>query len=402
MSVDFARAEARPSLARRVRSRPGWVVAGVLFVAIVAVLVWSSQPQDYTRLSTGNATDNGAQAAAEILRDQGVDVRQASTLGATRIAEPARTTLVIADPAVLQAFQIEALLTYPGDLVMLGADDTTLSLTGSGLSTTIDAGPVLALAGCQAADAAAAEQVEVGPDGVTGGFADGADAGITTCFTTPQDVSAYAQIDREAGPLSIIASPDLVTNARLAQAGNAALTLRTLGHQPSVVWYVADGYDSSVPTWEGGDGIAPPEEVPTSPDFLPPGTLSAFFALGLAVLVAALWRARRFGPLVREPLPIVVRASEATRGRARLYRRARAAGRAGAALRAHAATRLGRRLGVPRSAGAESLVDALHRATGRDRASLTAVLYGPPPASDADLMRLTIELDTLESEVHRP
>ncbi|WP_217991162.1 hypothetical protein [Mobilicoccus massiliensis] len=42
----------------------------------------------------------------------------------------------------------------------------------------------------------------------------------------------------------------------------------------------------------------------------------------LTLLALALWRGRRLGPLVTEPLPVAVPADETTRARARLYRRA--------------------------------------------------------------------------------
>ncbi|MFV0286552.1 MAG: DUF4350 domain-containing protein [Demequina sp.] len=399
MSVDYARAAERPSVASRARKRPGALIAAVLFVAIVVLLVWSARPQDYTPLSPGNATPDGARAAAEILRAQGVDVRKASTLGSIRVTDPADTTLVVATPDLLQDFQIDALLEYPGDLVFLGADDRVLTETDTGLAWNSSWGAsVRAPAACDDPDALAAEQIDVGPDLVTGI----AGADVVTCFPHPDGGYAYVDVMRDAGRLTILASPQIVTNEHLDAAGNAALTLRTLGRHHHLEWYVADLYDSSVPAWDGGDGVEPPSSVETSPDFLPPGTLEAAFALGLAVVVAALWKARRFGPLVREPLPVVVRASEATRGRARLYRRAGASGRATAAMRAHTATRIGRRLGVPRSASADALVDAVARATGRDRAHVAHLLYGPPPADDAAMMSLIAELDTLESEVHRP
>ncbi len=55
--------------------------------------------------------------------------------------------------------------------------------------------------------------------------------------------------------------------------------------------------------------------------------------LGVALLLAALWRARRLGPLVTERLPVVVRASETVEGHARLYRSRRARDRVAATLR---------------------------------------------------------------------
>ncbi len=117
--------------------------------------------------------------------------------------------------------------------------------------------------------------------------------------------------------------------------------------------------------------------------------------------MAALWRARRLGRVVTEPLPVVVRSAETTRGRGRLYRRSRSYGHAAASLRAGAATRTARRLGLPHSAGAPAVIDALARATGRTPEDVGALLYGPPPTGDAGLTDLARRLDELESEVHR-
>ena len=60
---------------------------------------------------------------------------------------------------------------------------------------------------------------------------------------------------------------------------------------------------------------------------------------------------RRLGRLVREPLPVVVRAVETTERRGRLYRRAGDRARAAAVLRLAPADRLARRLAVRRGAG---------------------------------------------------
>ena len=124
----------------------------------------------------------------------------------------------------------------------------------------------------------------------------------------------------------------------------------------------------------------------------------------VAVLLLALWRARRLGPVVAEPLPVVVRAAETVEGRARLYRRAGARGTAAEALRA----------GVRRPAGARARPAAPRRSrrpwstavagTHRpDRAPRSAaLLYGAAPADDAALVRLADDLDALEREVRRP
>ncbi len=68
--------------------------------------------------------------------------------------------------------------------------------------------------------------------------------------------------------------------------------------------------------------------------------------LCLVVLLLALWKGRRMGPLVAEQLPVVVRASETVEGRGRLYRSRRARDRAADALRTATLQRLLPRLGL--------------------------------------------------------
>src|SRR5699024_10747817 len=122
----------------------------------------------------------------------------------------------------------------------------------------------------------------------------------------------------------------------------------------------------------------------------------------LITLVAfAFWRGRRLGRVVVEPLPVIVRATETTRGRGRLYRRGRAHAHAAAALRAGTISRVAGRIGLPRTASGPEVVDALSRATGRPPEAIDSLLYGPPPTDDASLVALTQALDILESEVHR-
>jgi hypothetical protein len=127
--------------------------------------------------------------------------------------------------------------------------------------------------------------------------------------------------------------------------------------------------------------------------------LPAALQLLLAGLLLALWRGRRLGPPVTEPLPVVVRAAEAVEGRSRLYRRAQARDRAAAALRSGALARMVPRLGID-AAGAmepppDAVVAAVAARSGRRDADVHAVLYGPPPADDAGLVALADALDSM-------
>lgn len=375
-----------------------------LFVILIVALVWTQRPADYTPLSTDNSTPTGTRALAQILRAQGVDVRQASTMADARVKDPRNTTVAVASSEPLAFYQVEALMDYPGDLVLVDPSQHLLDELAPGLtvSYSLDSEPVTAQ--CEDEDAVAAESVRVMGAGVTGNPGPGG----SLCFGNSEAQHAYAVVDDDGRRVTVIPSADILTNAHLDEHGHAALGLRTLGRHPTLVWTMGDLFDPSTLTWSnpdgdtGSDGSVPPSEIQANPDFLPPGTGSAVYVLGLTVVIAALWRARRFGPMVREPLPVVVRASEATRGRARLYRRARASGRATAALRGAAALRMARHLGVPRAAGRAALTAAISRATNRRATDVERILYGPPPSTDLTMMSIIEELDTLESEVHRP
>ena len=124
----------------------------------------------------------------------------------------------------------------------------------------------------------------------------------------------------------------------------------------------------------------------------------------LAAALAALWRARRLGPLVPEKLPVAIRASEAVEGRARLYRKANARDRAATALRSATRTRLAPLVGVPLAQAhtPEVLLPALSAHLHGDGPSLHSLLFGAPPGDDAALISLADQLDALESEVRRP
>ena len=397
-ATEFRTAPAPVGLRERAgRSKLG-IVALVLFVALVAALAIGARPGDYVALSTENSTPTGTRAVAQILRDHGVAVRQVDRLAQTRVADPAATTVVIAEPHLLTTGQLDSLVDYPGDLVLLGSSDESLEALGVPAREQIVGLPETATAQCEDPDAVAAGSVRVDGWGL-----EALDDGADLCFVQRGGLAAFARVDDGGRTVTVIASTALVTNDALAEHGHAALAVRALGRHPDVVWYVADGLDPSLLTWAGSgtDGEVP-TEVEATPYFLPPGTGTAIYALALTALLAAFWQARRFGALVREPLPVVVRASEATRGRARLYRRARATGRAAASLRAAAALRMGRRIGVGRADGRDVLVSAVSRATGRTTADIERLLYGPPPADDASLLTLISELDALESEVHRP
>ncbi|NKY41206.1 DUF4350 domain-containing protein, partial [Cellulomonas septica] len=162
-------------------------------------------------------------------------------------------------------------------------------------------------AACDDPDATAAGTITAAP----GLQALGDDAVV--CFPAADDptVGAYAVVDGERR-VTALSDGRILTNAHLADEGNAALVLRTLGRHERLVWYLPSAFETMSEASGPGTG-----------DILPPWVPVLGLQLLLVVLVAAVWRGRRLGRVVPEPLPVVVPAAETTRGRGRLYRRSR-------------------------------------------------------------------------------
>ena len=158
--------------------------------------------------------------------------------------------------------------------------------------------------------------------------------------------------------------------------------MKLLGAHERLVWYTPSVADLS--------------RQKTLPDLMPASWKYGALQLVLAAVVIALWRARRLGPVVSEPLPVVVRAAETVEGRARLYRRSRASDHAASVLRHAARDRLNPLLGLP--VGADPAAEIARR-TGRPEVDVRELLYGHGPVDDRGLVDLIDELDALENEV---
>lgn len=360
-------------------------VAIALVALIISAVLLSRLSPDTSQipLSATNPDPNGARAAAQILGEHGVQVTEVSTTDAALADARPDATLLITGADQLRPEQLEALADVPADVVLIGlgyGDFSELTdrvqVEGGGAQGTYPAE-------CADEHAQAAEGLSTaGPGLIT-------DPDVVGCFPLDATGGAVAfgtWTEDDGQTWSVLPNSHPLTNAGLDEDGNAALVLRILGQHEHLTWYVPGPNDDF-----GMDQDATPSLVP--------GVVAVQVLITL--LAFAYWRGRRLGRVVVEPLPVIVRATETTRGRGRLYRRGRAYQHAAAALRAGTISRIASRVGLPRTASGPEVVEALSRATGRPPQAIDSLLYGPPPTDDASLVTLTQALDTLESEVHR-
>lgn len=369
------------------RWRPVLVVLGVLLVgALLAIL--PAPRTSTTPLAPDNPGANGARALAQILGRHGVAVTYVRTVPEARRAAAGGTLLVVDDYA-LSPQDAQRLASVDADLVLVAATQYLDQLApGVGLGYGGGSAATARQAACTDGDAVAAGTV------TAAGALTARAPGVVACFPgqggSAPEGGAYAVTTNAAGHrVAVLADATPLTNAALATDGNAALAIRMLGRHDHLTWLL--------PTL----GASEPSGSPIG-SLLPPWLTVLGLQALVVVLVLALWRGRRLGPVLAERLPVVVPAAETTRGRGRLYRRARSHGHAAAALRAGAATRMATRLGLPRSADAPTTIEAVARASGTATAEVARLLYGPPPHDDRELATLADELDILESEVNRP
>jgi hypothetical protein len=209
------------------------------------------------------------------------------------------------------------------------------------------------------------------------------------CFPVSGErpVALVARVDGTS-PTYLVAADDVFRNGRITDADNAAVALRLLGQHRRLVWYVPDVRD--VPAGDGGSVAAQ----------LPRGLVPGLWLVAAATLATMLWRGRRLGPLVVEPLPVTVKAVESTQGRGRLYRHVRDREHAAAILRHATAARLLAQLRLPAATGPDQLVRSVAATTGRDSREVHDLLVARPVDHDRALTRLGADLAGLEKEVH--
>ncbi|MDP3712111.1 MAG: DUF4350 domain-containing protein [Mycobacteriales bacterium] len=323
---------------------------------------------------------DGARALRVLLEDEGVTVRRLE--GTAELFARSGDVVVVARPDELTRDDLEALegaLAASADLVLVGAESDVLDRLGIPTDTVGTADDDRRAPACDLPAAVAAGEVEIGGER----YRPGPGSGATGCYASG---GAATLVRLPEQRVTLLGSGTFLTNDGLGDAGAAALGLGVIGTGDVVHWVVPG------PTVLSEEGTGRPLW-----SLLDMSVRAAALALALAFTVLALWRARRLGRVVVEPLPVVVRAAEAVEGRSRLYEAAGAREAAAESLRAGTRHRLVTRLGLPPDTGRDSLVATAAARAGRDPAGVDALLYGAAPVDDTALVRLADDLDALLS-----
>lgn len=388
-SDGFTRAIARYRL-------PLIVVCALL--ATAALLGIAASGQSKNSLDPASPSPEGSRALAQLLDAQGVSLTRYDRVEDVVRVSDSRSTLVVTHPERMSAAMRTRLMSASaGRVVLISPDEDLLqqflpdaSLTSAGGQRTDEVAPQCALPeAIRAGSAQLAGEASVSLRNRSGVSA--------SCYSVG-GVPTLVIVNRPGGQeIVVVGSSRPFTNEALAESGNASLAMSLLGTDRTLAWWVASTSD---PLSAGvGAGTA------SLSDLLPAWTYWVLLQVAVSLAIAVIWRARRLGPVVQEPLPVVVRASEAVEGRGRLYEQTDAREHAARVLQLSAQERLRLSLGIPPGEGAgsiDALITSVSARSGRAPHEVRELLItSQDPNSDTALRGYSAALDGLVSQVNR-
>lgn len=369
----------------------------VVIVALVSALIAGLRGPSGLPLDPDNPEDGGLQAIARVLEQRGVSVEVVRDLDALRSTTvDGSTTVLVVGTAYLSTDSGAQLMEHVAradSLLVLDPQPNTgealdLPVTVSSRASSSTLGPECEVDTWREGDriVRADQLVEV----------TGARDGATACFPPSPGYNAGGAMagyvvelaaDDQRPRTVLLGIASALTNGQIEQEANAATGLRLLGGTDRLVWYI--------PSIGDAGEVAPQSLTDVLPRAVVPSVVVLVAALGATMV----WRGRRLGPVVTEPLPAVVRSVETTQSRSRMYRRAQDRRRALASLQLAARRRLAVRLGLSARAAPDAVVRATARASGRHTEEIARLLVDPAAQDDETLVRIAREVRSLEEGI---
>lgn len=371
----------RPATEQLRQRRPwrGVLLALAALAVVASITTYLTAPRPGGTMDPEATSPSGAHALVTLLREGGVEVVVANNVADVESAARPDTLLLMAQTQYLtDNMLLGRLADVPGDLLLV--DPTTRARTALTPKLRVGAADEFSNEpNCPLPQANRAGSVNFGP---TDAYRAKRDLDLVSCYG-----GALVSYRDQGRTVTVVGSSHFMTNDGLLEEGNAALAMNLAGARPRVIWYAPQRVE----------GHSTPHG--SIFDLIPENVTWIVWQLWLVVVLVALWKGRRLGPLVAEELPVVVRASETVEGRGRLYRSRRARDRAAEALRTATLQRLLPRLGLGPSAAPPAVVVTVAERCGANPDLVQYHLFGPPPANDGDLLQLARALDDIERQV---
>jgi len=385
------------------RKKTGMILlVSLIVVAWLAVMVWVALQPERTEGSLGidDKTSHGAAAITSVLEEHSISVRPAQSvtqLESELRRNPDATVLFHDKHQAMETASFERLeeladLVPADQRVFAGVTASQQDYLVDGIDHTANMNFIDELAAtdqCRLDAAREAGSISSIRQGVV--LTDDAQG----CFRVVDDSMGeqehvYAFAETANGSI-VFADWRMLTNAGLYQNGTATLALWSLGRADSVIWFQPDFQLDP-----DSDGQLSPVQLP---DWARMGIVWAVIATGIWLL----YRARRTGPIIIEPLPAEVPAAETTVGRGRMYAKAKHHRHALTMLQQASRARLARLLQLGAQASSDAVLAETAKQLGRPLAELRQ-LYDPP-AGDISAQQFVTwanQLHDLEHQVrHR-
>jgi hypothetical protein len=364
-----------------------WVAVALGLALVVAVA--GRGPEEGNPLDPASPGPLGTKGLVEVLRGLGGRV----SVSADRPGAGTETALLLSDDLTPERRQgVLDWVGRGGTLVVAdpGSGVTEVEPVGSTRIGLLDAEierrcEVAALGdvGRVAAPGGVVFKVPEGPAG-PGGTGGG---GARACF--PRNDGAWLLVQPLGeGTVVRLGGASVLVNQELGEADNAILLASLLVPVEGTTVQVLQ------PPLPGGGtaGLG---------DLIAPRVRLALWQLVVAFVLLALWRARRLGRPVAEPQPVQLPGAELVAAVGNLLQRAKGRGQAAGLLTDDLRRSLAERLGLPPSAPADQVADAVAARTAVPRERVLRTLTQTTPGDEAELVALSQAIDTVRREVTR-
>ncbi|MDO4665771.1 MAG: hypothetical protein Q4A71_06185 [Actinomycetaceae bacterium] len=363
-----------------------WAAWGTLLVVCSLILTYIIWPSNHvSELDPENPHPPGAKALAVVLARHGISIQIAHNESQLKelVEKPGKKTLFFTGNSYYygngHSHIIPHLVKQVDRLVYANLDTPALESNGLNLDVVPVGGAVAAKAACPHTVFGKAKKTSPND------WAFSPDTALKIPYIPCLD-DGYGLAGAVYRPASsgtpetiVVASGLIFQNSTIAEDDNAAAALSLLSAHPTLIWYVP----SSAATITTVD-----EEKSLWPQWYPQALLLA--EVGIVLFLLA--KGRRFGRLAKEPLPVVVKATETTKSLGALYEKSGDRKRALGKLQAQTRTELEKLLSLP--TGANNLVTIISNYSHLNEQEIHFVLY-----EETDLLKGATALKKLQQEV---